>query len=406
MEVFNDGSLHQQRAVDKNDSHPLSAEIDQLITERSDHRSNERWKEADQIKMLLLREPYFVEIFDRNDGVTLWRKVDEMTGSVVKRVVWSGIARRMSDSTLGGTTWISHSERMKCGVAIPLVIATVDVPHYRARLQDTLEHLSNVAGQGGYFSPIKAVDMLDLRKHPSLGAKRIIYEGWRQVMLPYLLESFQSSITPESGFCSDDGYILVAEDDIRLSEGTSPDRIRDVCRRVFDADPDIHVLSLGHAWSPAKPSRRQRRRQRRQYFNIDTAESTNGKARRKSQEQCPPTLLQHLQRGGGVHATTLLAIRTPDGIQSLLGAMNGVAQEGKKTHFDQFLFNSTLHNVGVTMSDPPVVGWAEVSETLTSAKPGQRNGGGRLEYLPPSQGSPEDDNVDIRWVRRELRTCY
>jgi len=408
VEVVNDGDLHEQRAVDDdNDGHPLSAEIAQLVEERYEHRSNKRWKEADRIKMLLLREPYSVEIFDRSDDVTLWRRLGENPRAPVKRrVVWSEIDGG-STGNLEGSSSIHQSCNSNSNCGIPLVVATVDVPHYRARLQDTLGHLSKNAAEGGSsFHPIKSIDMLDLTKHQSLGRKRIIYEGWRQILLPNLLKSFESSCA-DSNTCSgeSDGFILVAEDDIRLPGGTSPNRVRDVCKMAFESNPFLNVLSLGHAWSPAKPSRRQRRRQRRQRTSIDTPGSTSGEVNRMKQEQHPPTstLLQHLQHGGGVHATTLLAIRTPVGIRSLLDALNGVTQAGKKTHFDQFLFHSTLHEVDLALTDPPLVGWAEVSETLTSAGPGQRNGGGRLEYLPTGQWSTKDEDIHIRLVRRELK---
>jgi hypothetical protein len=75
---------------------------------------------------------------------------------------------------------------------------------------------------------------------------------------------------------------------------------------------------------------------------------------------------------------------------------------GKRCHLDQFLFHSTLHNLGIALSDPPLVGWGEVSETLTSVGAGcRRNGGGRLEHIPNNAIGTDGE---IRWVRRDYTT--
>lgn len=67
-------------------------------------------------------------------------------------------------------------------------------------------------------------------------------------------------------------------------------------------------------------------------------------------------------------------------------------------HFDQFLFHSTLHSLGIAVSDPPLVGWAEVTHTLTGTGSGnRRKGGGRFEQLPQQVTS-----LDVKWVRRDL----
>ncbi len=67
-------------------------------------------------------------------------------------------------------------------------------------------------------------------------------------------------------------------------------------------------------------------------------------------------------------------------------------------HFDQFLFHSTLHSLGIAVSDPPLVGWAEVTHTLTGTGSGNRKrGGGRFEQLPP-----QVTGLNVKWIRREL----
>jgi len=56
----------------------------------------------------------------------------------------------------------------------------------------------------------------------------------------------------------------------------------------------------------------------------------------------------------------------------------------------------SLHNLPIAVSDPPLVGWAEVSHTLTGTGSGNRKrGGGRFEQLP-------DTSHDVKWVRRNL----
>ena len=94
-----------------------------------------------------------------------------------------------------------------------------------------------------------------------------------------------------------------------------------------------------------------------------------------------------------MHATTLMAVRTSslERIQSVLASY----KRGGATHLDQFLFHEK-HKLRVMFSDPPLVGWAEVEETLTSAGSGQRReGGGRLGWLPEAHG-----DGGIRWVMR------
>jgi len=141
---------------------------------------------------------------------------------------------------------------------------------------------------------------------------------------------------------------------------------------VFHANPDLHILSLGHSYTPAKPSRRQRQWAKKQ----QQSEFLNGSNSMSTQSSSP--LLKHLYSGKGLYGATLLALRHPEGTKSLLEATEAMSI-GKRGHFDQFLFHSTLHNLDIAFSDPPLGGWAEVSETLTSVGSGcRRNGGGWL----------------------------
>ena len=217
------------------------------------------------------------------------------------------------------------------------------------------------------------MDLLNLSDHASIGANRILFEGWRQILLPTLLSSAE--------FTTDDtNIIFIGEDDIRLGD-ISPGRMRDLCSAVFETNPDIHVLSLGHAYTLAKPSRRQRRRTKKQI---------------EQTMPMPTPLYSLLQQGKKIHATTLIALRHPEGTKTLLDAM----QIGlKKTlHFDQFLFHSTLHNLDIAVSEPPLVGWAEVTKTLSSVGSGSRRmGGGRKQQLPPKAAID-----DVQWLRRTV----
>lgn len=128
---------------------------------------------------------------------------------------------------------------------------------------------------------------------------------------------------------------------------------------VLDANPDLHIFSVGHAYAPVRSNRRQRRRANRQ------------RQRENNHIHAPPTsypLLESVSRGKGLHGTTLLALRHPEGTRSLLDCMETVPR-GKRCHLDRFLFRSKLHNIGVALSDPPLVGWGEVSGTFLPLDP-------------------------------------
>ena len=64
-------------------SRPIAGcdEINALVKKRTELRREKKWAEADRIKLLLQTEPYRVELFDRSDGVTVWRRVGEKTNA-------------------------------------------------------------------------------------------------------------------------------------------------------------------------------------------------------------------------------------------------------------------------------------------------------------------------------------
>ena len=372
-------------------------EINALVKERTELRRQKKWSKADRLKLLLQNEPYKVELFDRSDGMTVWRRVGEQTKPLEKRISWSSIGHACSFSNVP-----SHTD-----ARIPVVIATVETPHYRKRLQETMTHLSygNEVHNEGVAFALHSVDMLDLNQNINIGPRRIVFEGWRQILLPHLMESYSET---------EDGFVVVVEDDVRIPSAIRPCHIRQVCITAFQNNPDINILSLGHAWSPAKPSRRQRRRykkyqqqqqqQQQQPFG-NSKDDDGGGVDEFNKQVKSHGLFNHLEAGGRIHGATMFAIRTPEGVTSLLRALNGVSQAGKKTHFDQFLFHSTLHNVGLALVDPPLAGWAEVTETLTSVGHGQRKvGGGRLEYLPNVETDNDGTMLSYELVVRKLET--
>ena len=336
--------------------------IPTLVNQLLEHRRNRQIKEADQVKSILLHE-HSVQVYYRRDGTIGWSKINKgFCGTPTfakKRIVWSMVSSSVSEDTT--TTLSDESSLSRGGDNVPLVIATVNNPSYRSRLTETMQHLSSLASSyndGITFSPIKTIDLLDLSYHPSIGPNRILFEGWRQILLPMILKSSTSN---------DRSIVYIAEDDIRLSNSVSPSKITNVCLKVFNSNQDLHILSLGHAYS-----------------------TTNNKS-----------LLDCVLQGKGLHATTLLALRHPQGTKLLLDCMETIPA-GKRCHLDQFLFHSTLHNLGIALSDPPLVGWGEVSETLTSVGAGcRRNGGGRLEHIPNNSICTDGE---VRWVRRYYTT--
>jgi hypothetical protein len=394
------------------DNTATAAIINELINQLTHHRKSKQLKEADQLKKLLY-DKYSIQVFYRRNGTIGWRVISNDTklkvGNALSfrdcgmKVVWS-----MVDNVVDVTHDIRQQHHDGDDDDIPLYVATVDTPYYRSRLAETMDHLSLFNKDDTHhhdstrqFHPINVIDLLNLEEYPSLGTNRILFEGWRQILLPKLI--LDGSCTSSSS--TDKRIILVGEDDIRLV--TSPSVIWKVCQDVFDKNLDLHILSLGHGYSPTKLSKRQRRRRARAsqepqagssescLNNVNCEECDVDDESSCKYTSCP--LFNHLERGKGIHGTTLLALRYPEGVVAMLEAMEAIPLR-KRGHFDQFLFHSTQHNLSIAVSDPPLVGWAEVTHTLTSSGSGNRRiGGGRLEHLP--EVTP---NFDVKWVRRTL----
>lgn len=350
--------------------------IEELIEQLAYLRKHERWREAAALKTMLLQK-HSIRVFCRNDDTIVWGKIQEKEDTPrEKKIVWSVVdvpAKVEADDVI-----------VPMKKDVPLIIATVDALHYQSRLAETLVSVERSHdGSSATYNPIKPINLLSISDNPSIPIKRIVFEGWLTVLLPAL-----SAL--ESEYIIEESFILVAEDDVRFA--TSPERIRDECSRAFNSNPDLHILSLGHQYVVAKPNRRHRRRAKRQQSDdtISTEGTTESNASAVERES---SLLEQLRRGKGLHGSTLLAIRHPEGVQSLLIGMESISF-GKRGHFDQYLFLSTLHDVGLAFSDPPLAGWADVDQTLT---PGgcRKKGGGRRGYLPVVDGN-------IQWVRRSL----
>jgi hypothetical protein len=330
--------------------------IFKLVNERTELRKQKKWNEADQIKSKLRNEPFSVDLIDLYDGTTVWEKFEDKYLTAEKNVFWSKL-------DVAESTWEDTP-------TIPLVIATVDTPNYRKRLEDTKNHIAEIClSNSTIFDPILPIDLLNIDKFPSIGTRKILYEGWRQILLPRLEQLSKKTLIKTHGF------ILVAEDDVRFPSEITPYVVRNVCNDAFNANSSLHILSLGHSSAAFKE---------KEVKNMNSSDN----------------LLEHLRRGGRLHGTTLLAVRVPDGINHLLDIMSKV-QVGRRTHFDQFLFHSPHHNFDVAVSNPPLVGWCESEKTLTSVGPGcRRNGGGRLGHLPSIE---LEKHFKIQWVRRQLQ---
>lgn len=287
-------------------------EIKQIIDQLFHHRKAKQVKEADQLKKLLF-DQYSVQVFYRRNGSIGWRFICSATKEKVNALSHRDNGKRVEWSLVSTDADAPLSSGVQCD-GVPLIIATIDTPTYRSRLAGTLDHLSlppnNDADDTCRFRPINTVDMLILEEHRSIGTNRIVYEGWRQILLPRILNEGCSK-----------RMILVAEDDVRLV--ASPSVIEKVCLEVFDSNPDLQVLSLGHAYSPSKP-----KRQTPQESGEDDADPPAGFS----------PILDHLKRGKGIHASTLLAIRYPEGVKSLQEALESVPLR-KRSKYDMCICN-------------------------------------------------------------------
>ncbi|CAB9496527.1 expressed unknown protein [Seminavis robusta] len=315
-----------------------------------------------------------------------------------KSLVWTKLKTSSFDIIIDNKD-IIHSQ-------VPLIVATVDTPEYRARYDDTRQHIlfsqQKCQQHGQQQCLIQRPEpcyMLNLQEHPSIGVKKIVFEGWRQRLLPKLksllagVEHGQEKDCQNNNVCSTKSYnqfVFVAEDDIRIPAHISPCQLVQICQHAFCSNPELDVLSLGHSWK---------------------AIQKNQSAKNNPKDFHKRNLHTYLQgcRGGGVHGATLFAIQYPTGIKRLQEALEQGARDRKQTHLDQFLFFSTLHNLRIALADPPLVGWAEVTETLTKSSSGhRRRGGGRLGFLPPTISDTGNEEATtsiverVTWIQRQV----
>ena len=224
-----------------------------------------------------------------------------------------------------------------CGVAsgcsVPvLFVATVDNAAYDCRLQKTIAHLRERGAVD-----IVPVFLLDAEKVP-LKKNKVLMAGWRENLLPQI----------EDLLISD--FAIVLEDDARLAKGCSVATLADSARAAFEALPHVDLLSLGHCWH-----------------------------RMATETQ---SLSMPLSETKHAHASTAICLR-----RSGLGTIRQTFQKSGLAHLDEFLFR--LSGMPIAMRDPPLVGWASESVTLTNALAhGQAlQGGGRRSSMPPAHHS-------------------
>ena len=377
-----------------NDNEEISEEgIERLVLQRSLLKQQSKFNEADAIYRKLLR--LGIRIFDAKDQPSVWKRVEK---PVKRRVVWSRLESLIT-GVVGSNNACTHQvhqtvKQEQQQESVPLVICTVDNAHYRDRYDNTMKHVekewqpkchcceSITAGDYSNDKKCKALRtercyLLNLKEHPSIGVKKIVMEGWRRNLIPFLLENY-----------SEESFVFVAEDDIRFPDHIPPCRLVQICNDIFAQHPSIQILSLGHSWKELCNTRK------------NSTEHIN--------------LLDYLQRakGAGVHGATLFAIRDVKAMETMFEA---AAAKNRLTHLDQFLFHSVYHNLELALCDPPLVGWAEVDTTLTKSPSGHiRRGGGRLGFLPPppalssTYGDHDDDGSEngeynrIVWIKREV----
>lgn len=356
--------------------------INALVEQRTRHRQAQEWRRADKIKRVLWRY-YRVQLADYANGSTSFIRHEPKPNV---RFEWSDFLSVTSSSSSSATTALR---------GCPLFVCTVNAPHYRQRLDQTMRHLASFQRQEGHHNHqqlVESVDMLDLNQHAHLDYRTVLFEGWRTVLLPRLCQTQWKHAPPK--------FVLVAEDDVRLA--VPPSQVQEACDKAFDADDEsLDILSLGHAWRFSS--------EECSTIHDDTHNNSHDYKKERS-------LSYHLQSDKKVHGTTLLALRFPRGVQRLHDAMNAVTAK-KKTHFDQFLFHSTIMQQlalsssssssstppKLAFSDPPLAGWAEVKNTLTKPGTGQRRqGGGRHACMPYQKKAAKNGETTIHWIARSV----
>lgn len=357
------------------------AEMEALLKHRAEYQRLAQWDAADEIKRKLWKA-YKVKIIDyADDTPSSWVPIQTKPKKAPRSVVWSKVVLERTLGKEDDSLGIAGKNRQNTR-AIKLVVCTVDSPTYRDRCQDTISHLDESGMCACSCSDPSAhccclnlepepCFLLDATKHPLLGIKKIVFEGWRTILLPKLLAQYSEGRL-------DDAFVLVAEDDIRFPLHTSVKLIHDECSAVFAANPDIDILSLGHSWK----------------------DLCKGNA--------AADLLHQLQKckgpAPGVHGATLFAIRLPEGVERLSATLERAHSAKKHTHLDQYIFHSSHHDLHVALCDPPLVGWAEVDVTLTKSPSGhKKQGGGRRGVLPPPPvANVAPSGFRIPWVKRRL----
>lgn len=357
--------------------------IEELIRRRAGYRVRGAWDDADRVKRRLW-ERYHVEVMDRDDPMaTTW-----IPRRRPKRVAWFAVASAEDDDD------VALSSRDYDDGPMPLMINTVDTPYYRKRYQETRDYLERWQSGHGADPPmfrLQKCDLLNLQNHPSVGAKGILMQGWKTILLPWLLLNERALVTNND----ESHFVLVAEDDIRFPDAVTPEFLRRVCAHAFAAHPSLQVLSLGHAWSTL---------QKKDRNGGDDDLTTEAAAASTTDAEDSRDLLNFLRRKPvGIHGTTLLALRFPKGVVALQQALETTTTTTttKLQHWDQFLFHSTLHDLPLAVSDPPLAGWTEVETSLTKSGSGhRRRGGGRLGHVPTTVTAERA----VQWLQRRVVT--
>ena len=270
-----------------------------------------------------------------------------------------------------GGEWLAvavpRPPRRAAAAAAHCFVATVDNERYRARCAETVEHL-RAAG----FARVTPVPLLDVARAP-YGNIKILMAGWREVLLPRLARAAAAA--------GGDGFVLVAEDDARLAPGATASDVAAAATSAFGAARGAGLVSLGHAWSWGGGATK--------------AEA----ARAASATGAALGLAQHLGAGRGVHATTLLALRT-----RAIPALQREMASARLTHLDRWLFCGQTA-AGVMLRDPPLVGWAEVDFTLNHDRSCYHAGGGRAAGAAPEVRADAEAHgpATVEFAARNLR---